>query len=257
MAEAALSHRDVQPRQPERARSHSNSSRGRQVLNLIRREGRGPPSQYRETGTEAAAEVESPKTPIFQLGMPMLPSMRLQLPHLTRRATGSRPETTSSAEQSRNDPDEPPSRVSPAQPEHEASSITPGPPRVVVEAPPEGESRISSPSGDTLTNEPREFRSEDAQARGAIVGDANETSHADEQERPKRFLGCLPRIRSRRVRAQIIRSLISGLFLTFLLVICRCRSSWLTARTRANRYLCQTLRSRSPGALRTASSPFC
>lgn len=212
MAEASPPHDDVQPREPERARSHSTSSLGRQVFGLVRRERRG---QGQEAGS--GAEVESPKTPRFHLGMPMLPSTRLHLPHLTQTGTASRP-PTSSAEHSRSTPEPRPSVPSPRS-NHTANVIL-APPRVVVEPAPDDGSRTSSSSGDTLTNEPREAR-----ARGAIVGDADETSNTEEEERPKRFLGCLPRIRSKRVRGQIIRCLISGLFLIFLLTICKSPSS--------------------------------
>lgn len=205
MAEAAPSHDGVQPREPERTRSQSTSSFGRQVFGLVRRERRGPPS-----GQEAGSGggPEGPKPPRFHLGMPTLPSTRLQLPHLTR------PGAAASVGQPRTTP-EPPSGVPSPRSNHEAN-VAPGLPRVVVEPAPDDGSRTSTSSGDTLTSQPREAR-----ARGAIVGDVEETPNTEEEGRPKRFMGCLPRIRSKRVRGQILRCLISGLFLIFLLAICK------------------------------------
>lgn len=226
MSEAAQ-RAESQSHEPARARSHSTNSLSWQVLNLARRERRGPSSAPASQDRSAAAgiEVESPKTPRFHLRMPALPSTRLQLPHLTRSGTigssgrPSRP-PTSGADQSRAASDEPP-RLPPVQSEAIVSDVVPEPPRVVVSPAEEAGSRTSRASGDTLTNEPGEFRHGEAQARGALVGEVDEATNTEGDERPRRFMGCLPRIRSRRVKSQIVRCLVSGLFLIFLLAICR------------------------------------
>lgn len=232
MTESASAHDGVQDREPERIRFHGTSSFSRQVFNSVRRERRGPSSAPSDQEAGNGARAERPKTPRFHLRMPMLPSTRLQLPHLTLPGTGSRPPTVS-AEQSRSSPEPPPSGLS-AHPS-QGPSVVPEPPRVVVApGPEEAGSRSSSSSGDTLTNEPRELGSL-AQARGAVVGDVDGTA-STEGERPKRLMGCFPRIRSKRLRSQVIRCFISGLFLIFLLGICECsvRRRFLAGRSRAN-----------------------
>lgn len=47
-------------------------------------------------------------------------------------------------------------------------------------------------------------------------------SHRSHQQ-PKYFLGCIPWVRSRRMRAQVLRCMTSGLFLIILLTVCK---SW-------------------------------
>lgn len=51
------------------------------------------------------------------------------------------------------------------------------------------------------------------------------------KERPRKFLFCFPWIRSRRVRSQILRCFVSGLFLTLLLAVCMWRSPCFASST--------------------------
>ena len=80
----------------------------------------------------------------------------------------------------------------------------------------------SRTSGDTLTNEPRGSGDPDARARGAIVGDVDGSARTEEEEGPRRFMGCFPRIRSRRVKSQLGRCLGSTLLLLVVVAICGC-----------------------------------
>ena len=247
------------------ARSPSTNSLGRQIFSLVRRERGGSSGTLSNRDQRAGnghmdAGVESPRSPRYRLDMPVLSSTRLQLPHLTRTGTfgpsgaGSRP-PTASAEQPRPALSEPPLTVPSAQSQPLVSGAVPEPPRVTVTPAAQADSRASSSSEDTLTNEPRYSGYQDARARGAIIGDEDDTTSTDEEERPRRFMGCFPRIRSRRVRSQIIRCLISGLFLITLLAICGCPlplprlapSELTTGR--------QTSRSRSRAVSTIASSP--
>ncbi|MBE3049302.1 hypothetical protein IMZ48_43745, partial [Candidatus Bathyarchaeota archaeon] len=210
MSERTPSPGGLQHQEPARARSQSTSSLGRQIFNnLVRRERRGssgsPSSRDQEAGNSSGAE--SPRTPRFHLGMPVLPSIRLQLPHLTRTGTtgpdgtGSRPPTAAANQ---------PPRFPPGQSQPAVPDVAPEPPRVTVTPAAQDESRTS---GDTLTNEPRGSGYPDARARGAIVGDVDGSARTEEEERPRRFMGCFPRIRSRRVKSQIGRCLGSALLL--------------------------------------------
>jgi len=47
-------------------------------------------------------------------------------------------------------------------------------------------------------------------------------SEGRERPTPKRFLFCFPWIKSRRIRSQILRCFVSGLFLTMILAVCKC-----------------------------------
>jgi hypothetical protein len=73
--------------------------------------------------------------------------------------------------------------------------------------------------------------------------------------RPKRFLFCFPWIKSRRVRSQILRCFVSGMFLTLLLAVCRWHLALPGYKSRANQ--AQTWRSRLRRTLTTASLRCC
>ncbi|SPN99503.1 uncharacterized protein DNG_02355 [Cephalotrichum gorgonifer] len=222
MSEAPRAHSDPQPR--ERIRSRPHSTFGLQVAALVGRD--RARSRDADNGV-VGDEVQSPKTPEFQLGMPSLPSTRLQLPYLTRPMTtesaapSPRP-LTSSAEQPRSVP-------VPAEPlptftisDHsgsETSEETSGPWRVAATDARHGGSRSSSPSTETLGSERRILAPEEIYVRGAIVAGEGAVVGREDEQAQKRFLCCLPWIRSRRVRSQIVRCLVSGVVLIFLLAM--------------------------------------
>lgn len=52
----------------------------------------------------------------------------------------------------------------------------------------------------------------------------SDCSRAEARPHPKRFLFCFPWIRSKRMRSQILRCFVSGLFLTLLLAVCKFKS---------------------------------
>lgn len=225
MTEATRSHDDIHPREPVRSRRST-------VLSLGREDSRSPLTARPGQADSGAAreEVESPKTPRFRLGMLSFTSSRLQLPHLSRTGTAgsnamnSQP-ASASAHQSQTALDEPPPRFPSAFFEPTMSRVVAEPEPTAMAPEPQARSRMSSFSGATLREEPRDLGYEEAHVRGAIVGHSDEGAGVEEYETSRRFMGCFPRVRSRRVRTQITWCLVSGLFLVALLATCTCPST--------------------------------
>ncbi|KAH8646754.1 hypothetical protein BX600DRAFT_155526 [Xylariales sp. PMI_506] len=225
------SERDVED-QREHPRREDGSGRGvasrflrRPQLPSIRlRRNSGDAQQARTT--TVMNEVDSPKTPIFQLGAPSLPSTRLHLPHLNRTWT--------------RDSTDGPSPV-PSRAPSNANGRTPRPSMQQSRARPEENENVALPepvrqgrdSGGRRAM--RRFRGADPaevhlanlaetgrrRARRRGSGDDASQPDAEGRGKPKRFMYCFPPIKSRRIRKQIVRCLISGFFLTLLLSICK------------------------------------
>ncbi|KAL2134491.1 hypothetical protein VTI74DRAFT_11674 [Chaetomium olivicolor] len=53
-------------------------------------------------------------------------------------------------------------------------------------------------------------------------GDGSRSSRRERAARPKNFLFCFPWVKSRRMRSQILRCFVSGVFLTLMLAVCKC-----------------------------------
>lgn len=203
-----------------------------------------PSSSHYSGDTEA--DIDSPKTPRFpRLGVPNLPSTRLNLPHLTRTWT-----------QGSNGP---PSRPATAQhtdwtgrplsPARTRFPVVPGVAEPVPAVPAEhgqrtrgqagqGGRRFSDPEEGQLAALAEDGRRRRRHRRGGSGGSRHENStetgaarrshrrHRNRDRResgppPKHFLFCFPWIRSRRIRSQILRCFVSGLFLTLLLTVCK------------------------------------
>ncbi|KAB5571779.1 hypothetical protein GE09DRAFT_642293 [Coniochaeta sp. 2T2.1] len=203
-----------------------------------------PSSSHYSGDTEA--DLDSPKTPRFpRLGVPNLPSTRLNLPHLTRTWT-----------QGSNGP---PSRPATAQhTDWTGRPISPSRTRFpiaveVAEPLPtipaehgqrtrghDGQGRrFSDPDEEQLAALAEDGRRRRQHRRGGSSGSnrsrdegSNETRsdrrrrrrHRDCDRRdrgppPKHFMFCFPWIKSRRIRSQILRCFVSGLFLTLLLTV--------------------------------------
>lgn len=237
----------------------------------------------RASTTTAATEAtganggdESPKTPRFTIGMPPLPSTRLDLPHLARTWTngsnadsrpgtavagsGGRPSTSRTAgghpamsgARSRGG-------HGPATQQNDANSnddndidITadplPAEPSAAAQRFGTRRHRRRFRGGDPEDLGPAEVADEGRERRdrrrkrhrrrrhhhtrlgssdgartgrsGSGSGSGNRSGGRSRPE-PKRFLFCFPWIRSRRVRSQILRCFVSGLFLTLLLTVCK------------------------------------
>jgi hypothetical protein len=205
------------------------------------------PSSSHYSGDSPDPDIDSPKTPRFpRLGVPNMPSTRLNLPHLTRTWT-----------QGSNGP---PSRPATAQrPDWTGRPLSPARTRFPVVAgvaepvpavPAEHVQRTRGQDGHRrLFSDPEEGQlaalAEDGRQRrrhrrggsGSSRGEGSTEEgtsrrsrrhrrHRDRHGRergppPKHFLFCFPWIKSRRIRSQILRCFVSGLFLTLLLTVCK------------------------------------
>ena len=81
-------------------------------------------------------------------------------------------------------------------------------------------------SGSGSGRERRE-RHERRERRRREVGERGSSASTGRRDRrpPKNFLFCFPWIKSRRIRSQILRAFVSGLFLTLTLAVCKCSST--------------------------------
>lgn len=215
VGEAARSHNGLHPREPVRLRRST-------VLSLGREDSRSPLAMQpsREDSGAVGEEVENPRS---RLGMLSSTSSRSQLPHLSgtgimgSNATNPRPISASLGQLPALD--EPSGRLPSVPPQQTMSRMIAEPQPVAVAPEPQAGSRMSSCSGATRREEPRDIGHEDAHAGGAITGDTYEAAGTGEGL-SRRFMGCLPGVRSRRARTQIMWCLVSGLFLIALLATC-------------------------------------
>lgn len=218
VGEAAQLHNGLHPREPMRLRRST-------VLSLGREDSRSPLAMQpsREDSGAVGGEVENPKTPCFRLGMLSFTSSRSQLPHLSRTgiagSNATNPWPVFAAVGQPPALDEPSGRLRSVPPEQTMSRVIAGPQPVAVAPEPQAGSRMWSFSGAMLREEPRDIGHEDAHAGGAITSDAYDAAGTGEGL-SRRFMCCLPGVRSRRAMAQIMRCLVSGLFLIALLATC-------------------------------------
>lgn len=209
-------------------------------------------SHYSGDNTDGATDVDSPKTPRFpRLGVPNLPSTRLNLPHLTRTWTQGSNGPPSRPATAQHHTDWTGRPVSPARTRFPvAASVVPGVAEPVPAVPAEHAQRtrgrdrgFSDPAEGQLAALAEDGRRRRRRhRRGGSGGSRDEDSaesgtgrrhhhhhhrrHRDRDRRergppPKHFMFCFPWIRSRRIRSQILRCFVSGLFLTLLLTICQ------------------------------------
>jgi hypothetical protein len=200
---------------------------------ISRRSSRQPRPSSSNYDDEA---IESPKTPRFNLRMPAMPSTRLDLPNLDRTWTQgsngpqspSSPRSTSYGSpytDSRTGTTQSTDGVSEPAPVHHArqhSRTESGGSRRFRGADPE-EAHLASMAADGRRRGRRHGRrAGDAGAgREARRHGRRKHRHARERRPPKRFLFCFPWIASRRIRSQILRCFVSGMFLVLLLSVCK------------------------------------
>ncbi|KAL7623524.1 hypothetical protein AAE478_007207 [Parahypoxylon ruwenzoriense] len=158
---------------------------------------------------------DSPKTPNFDLGLSNMPSARLHLPHLPRTWTRGSLDPGPPGETERRSGPAPRSLLPRAPAERQRLPVISEPPL----------SHISDgPSGNNPGR--THFRGADAaETHLADTVDRRRRRHRhqnrdrDDCEQPKRFLFCFPWVKSRRIRSQILRCFVSGIFLIFMLAV--------------------------------------
>ncbi|KAK1844421.1 hypothetical protein CCHR01_12953 [Colletotrichum chrysophilum] len=164
-------------------------------------------------------EDDSPKTPRFNIGLPTLPSTRLNLPHLARTWTSGS-----------NGPNSRPSSGQPL-PSRAATDPLTGPyvsragATQIPVAMPSPVAQHARSHSHRLTRrftgpDPAELHLAQMAQEGRRRRRRRQRNQEDNNEgHPKRFLLCLPWVKSRRMRSQILRCFISGTFLALLLAV--------------------------------------
>lgn len=180
------------------------------IMSSRSRDAHGPP----ETIMNGRAN-EARKTSRFHLGLPSLPSARLTIPNIARIRT-------------RNDFRRPSARQSTSIDLEEASS---GVPTQVAHT----ERRSLADDAQATSDRPehdsgrarRLFRGRQRAemhlpGRAGYRRQENGQNPSRDGVKNKRFLFCFPWIQSRRIRSQILRCFVSGMFLLMMLAICKC-----------------------------------
>lgn len=215
----------------------------------------------RRVGGYGNLNDESPKSPEFRIGAAdlRLPGTRLHLPNLartwsvgengppTRPGTGvagnheggegvARPERVVHARRHRERGEEHRERRRRRRGEGERSGSGSGrsrSDRSASDRSGSGHSRSQSGSHrsrgsrDTGSGRERRERHERRERRRREAGERGSSASTGRRDRrrPKNFLFCFPWIQSRRIRSQILRAFVSGLFLTLTLAVCECPST--------------------------------
>ena len=222
------------------------SSRPRDSPQSTPRIPRPTSSRYSEIDEQV---LETPKTPRFRIGAQALPSTRLHLPNLARTWT----------QGSSGPPTRPPSSHSvythttyfPSGTSDVTGVQSPAPAaaaqhlRTYGASPLEPGQDIDQQFGSEEMSEVQGHRRDHGRRPGHRShrsgrrhrsrnenGEQDEERHRRRRERrqqdgqerptPKRFLFCFPWVKSRRMRNQILRCFVSGLFLILLLTVCKC-----------------------------------
>ncbi|KAI0842399.1 hypothetical protein F5Y06DRAFT_292326 [Hypoxylon sp. FL0890] len=205
-----------QHRQPEMGEQRSSRTRrfsiSRPPLSTLFTGRSRTNGQSQRTDSESS-EDDSPKTPRFNLGLPNVPSTRLHLPSLARpRTPGSLGLTSATHTEQSSEP-----------------AARPDMPRTQTEQIPV----ISEPAPSYGTDNPGSSDMGRSRFQGADPGETHLADAVDRRrqrrhhrnrrpehnERPKRFLFCFPWVRSRRIRSQILRCFVAGVFLLVMLAV--------------------------------------
>ncbi|KAL0942133.1 uncharacterized protein CTRU02_200019 [Colletotrichum truncatum] len=211
----ALAGPSAQPEMREDSRSRPRRLPGTRPASSTRRHPGGRMQRLDD------GEADSPKTPQFNLGLPTLPGTRLNLPHLTRTWTSG-----STGSDSRPNPEQPAPSRSVTEPLPEPYLMRAGgsqdasvaiPPPIAQRARSESHRRTRRFTGP----DPAEMHLAQMAQEGRRRRRQGQRNHQDDGDEghPKRFLLCLPWVKSRRMRSQIFRCLISGSFLALLLAV--------------------------------------
>lgn len=202
---------------PERGQSEAQqqaAERGRfrlgrtQLPSLVSRQPGGVSRLQRRTTNR---DEDGPKTPRSHTGPPSLPSGRLAGLRNGSRVSLSQEDVPPTADGSGH-------RASLQQPRTERFPV--------VAQPPPTHSRTDSGSGRSRRSfrgaDPAEIHLAGLAESGRQRRRRTNSSRAQRGNKPQRFLYCFPWIKSRRMRSQILRCVVSGLFLLMFLIICKC-----------------------------------
>jgi hypothetical protein len=200
--EQELEHDQHEERQQDRGRRFMP-----QLTSIVLGESRGARRLQRRATDRG--DNEGPKTPRLRQGPLAALSDRSQLPHIPHalRQNESRsvsPEPVETSSPGQQSPMAEPTIVAEPQAAHAGQGST-------VE-----QSDPSSRGANTVGTSPVNFRGSDS--RG---GHHSRQIHTQRTGKPKRFLFCFPWIQSRRIRSQILRCFVSGMFLVLMLTICK------------------------------------
>lgn len=168
--------------------------------------------------TVSGENEDGPKTPRFHLGLPSLPSGRFQFPSLSRIGTRKRSRSSLSREQGQQPSDGSEPRISLQQSQAGQSAVVAEPQPTHVQGDPSSGSSMRSFRG----ADPAEMHSAGLAETGRRRRHRTNPSESQQGGKPRKFLYCFPWIKSRRVRSQILRCFVSGMFLLMFLVICEC-----------------------------------
>ncbi|KAI5860861.1 hypothetical protein GGS23DRAFT_214358 [Durotheca rogersii] len=158
-------------------------------------------------------DEDGPKTPRFNLGLPIIPSARPHGSNLSRPSTqgSSRPPSSGQTQQ-------PPQPESSASPPRTRSGRIP----VISEPPPSHVSDSSGAIGPGRTRfrgaDPAETQLADTVHRRSRRRHYRDQASESDEGR-KRFMFCFPWVKSRRMRSQILRCFVSGIFLVLMLTV--------------------------------------
>lgn len=209
----------VQPEMREESRPRPRQApRTRRVIPSRRDD--GDRMQRLDGDGDGDDDADSPKTPRFNLGPPTLPGARLNLPHLSRTWTNSS-DSARSRPSSAMPPNRPAREVLPeayvarAEATQAASVAIPAP--TARRAHSESRGRTGGFTGPDPAEMHLAQMAQEGRRRRRL---RQRSQQGDGEGHPKRFLFCLPWVRSRRMRSQILRCLISGTFLALLLAVC-------------------------------------
>ncbi|KAH8684184.1 hypothetical protein BGZ61DRAFT_480446 [Ilyonectria robusta] len=195
-----LNMQEMQPTQPT---SH------RPFLRLFRR-GQPPP----QTEEPYRVAVESPKSPDLEQGVPDAPSRSFQFPNFARPWTARSNQHQPSGEPH---PGGNQAAISSTESSTEPSSrATPSP------RPPPLAYSDTSYQNDTLESRVAETVSDPGRQEHGRSPSSDQRSPRRRHHRsrhPKRFLFCIPWVKSKHLRAQILRTLVSGLIMLLLIIV--------------------------------------
>ncbi|CAJ2502993.1 Uu.00g103870.m01.CDS01 [Anthostomella pinea] len=176
-------------------------------------------------GAEDADDGPKSPAPRFTLGMPTMPSPRFRMPSLARTRTRGSSDTSSRADSPAARSNEGTPRQSPNRTRTERFPVVAEPEAAHADDDDDVEGHMgrtrfrgTGPADLHLANlASRGRRRRHQHRRGG--SDASRRERRRNREPPTKFLFCFPWVESRRMRSQILRCFVSGIFLTLMLTV--------------------------------------